>query len=65
MKLYAAMMFGLALGAGIAIVMAARDLEDAAPAATAPTSAPFESGSGATTPAGFPIGTPPGSTTGA
>jgi hypothetical protein len=65
MKLYAAMMFGLALGAGIAIVLAARELEDAAPATIAPTPAPIESAPGATPPAGFPIGTPPGTTTGA
>lgn len=65
MKLYAAMMFGLALGAGIAVVRAARDLEDAAPASIAPTPALTGTAPGTTPPAGFPIGTPPGSTTGA
>lgn len=39
MKLYAAMMIGLAIGAGFALVMAARELEDA-PTTTSATPAP-------------------------
>lgn len=40
MKLYAAMVVGIALGAGLAVFLAARDLEDDAPTTSSIPAAP-------------------------